>query len=585
MPTITPSLVPTISPGNIFSALTGGDTTLNIRWLVATDPAYYEVINRPIADVTLRQLIIAKAIDNLQVKLGHQNNFPYITQPTVASSTLEVEVPIGLIFDMHASLPKKWENLRLAKIKRIAGENSSTDGYSGWLRLIFTANTEDSLVEVAIFYADYQIDSQLTYQTSRLQVVTSTEESVVINSGESETVAGFIIFQTLDTSEAIVQDFYNLLAPPDSPVDANSDNIYDNPTIYEITDNVAGGINVTDDVSTSIISHGSGLLTDSAWNAIPTLDSDIQSWINSFNYPFAVDATLTSVDGITIPVGMFKEFSITAPAGDQPTGDISGTYYPVWISRIERVVADTELKIYFGTYNVIDSEIGGTPSTETIEFAYMTLNRSGVENDIIEIVPNTNLQGISGTSADEAGQHFGRGHVVLSQLWTGTATEIDSFFASFNTILTTPADTEFTISATRLSSFAVSRVPKYIPTIGQSYALQGSAQRRSVPIYPSDDNRYITEQDEGIGDQIDLESETGIIAHSAIDRYGYTGGRSQRCFKLVIDQSKVSDSDSTFYTNYVLPRLVLLLGRSPVFGDTWYDGIRFRTYNGDAWIG
>lgn len=109
-------MIPTKAPGTLFSALTGGDPNLTIRWLVAADPVFFEVLNRPIADVVVRQLVLAKALDNLQVKLGHQALFPYVVQPKIASGTEVVDVPLGLIWDMHASLPKKWERLRLAKI-------------------------------------------------------------------------------------------------------------------------------------------------------------------------------------------------------------------------------------------------------------------------------------------------------------------------------------------------------------------------------------------------------------------------------------------------------------------------------------
>lgn len=214
MPTITPALVPTKSPGTLFSSLTGGDDTLNIRWLVQQDPAFFEVLNRPMADITVRQLVIAKALDTVQLRLGHQNLFPFLIQAQVASGTTVEDVPIGWIWDIHASLPKKWENLRLAKIKRIAGTNGTTSGYTGWLRLIFTANVQNSSTEVAIFLADYQIDSTLTYQPVRLSVVTDTEETTVISSGETETVAGFMIFQTLDTTIDANQRFLDLLAPP-----------------------------------------------------------------------------------------------------------------------------------------------------------------------------------------------------------------------------------------------------------------------------------------------------------------------------------------------------------------------------------
>jgi len=77
MPTISPALVPTVTPGNLFDRLTQ-DTTLNIRWLTATDPVLFEALNRPMADIALRQLIIAKAVDALQLRLSFQNLFPFL---------------------------------------------------------------------------------------------------------------------------------------------------------------------------------------------------------------------------------------------------------------------------------------------------------------------------------------------------------------------------------------------------------------------------------------------------------------------------------------------------------------------------
>ncbi len=576
-------MVPTKSPGTLFSALTGGDATLNVRWLMATDPVMFEVLNRPIADTVLRQLVLAKAVDNLQLRLGYQALYPYIIQPKVASGTTEVDVPIGWIWDIHASLPKKWENLRLAKIKRVSGDNAVTTGYSGKIRAIFTANVKNSATEVAIFYADYNIDSYLTYQPVALTVVPSTEENVVINAGEEETVAGNIIFKTLDVNDATVQAFYDLLEPPTNTTDSNADGLFDNPATYEIVDNVAGGSAVSDDYSVTSISHGTGMLTDSAWNAIPQLDSDIQTWLSTFNYPFDSAANRTSVDptaGIVIPIGMFKEFDITAPAGDQPTGDVSGTYYPVWISKIEKVTS-TKLRFYFSTYYVTDAAVGGTPSTQGEEFAILDLLATGSEGDIVSITPINNLVNSAVTSS-EFTQHFGRGHVVLSSLWDGTSTEISDFFDVFDTL--PEALLEFSVPSTRLSSFGISRVPKYVPTAGQSYALAGTTANRDTPIYPSDTNRYITEQDQGLGDQVDLESLTGISPNAAINRYGFSGSLAHRAVKLVVDATMVG-SDPAFYEDEILPRLTVLLGRAPQFGDFWHNGTRLMFYNGDTWQG
>lgn len=535
--------------------------------------------------MTVRQLVLAKAVDNLQLQLGHQALFPFVVQPKVASGTTEVDVPLQWIWDIHASLPKKWENLRLSKIKRIAGENSSTNGYDGWLRLIFTGNVDGSVAEVAILSADYQVDSNLTYQLVRLNVVDSTEESIVIDPGESETVAGFLTFRTLNTELSSVQAFLDLVAPPSDTTDSDSDGYFDNPAVYEIVDTIAGGAAVTDDYASTATSHGTGLLTDSAWNAIPELDSDIQSWITSFNYPYDANANRRSVDGITIPNGLFREFDICAPAGDLPTGDTSGLFYPVWVSRIEMVdTGGTQLRFYFSTYNVTDLETGGTPSTEPVEFASMDLLSNFTSGEVVEIVPIDNLQLKTGTDAENWEQGFGRGHVVLSSLWGGTTSEIADFFDAFDDIAESPTDTTFSQSATRISSFGISRVPKYIPTIGQSHALLGSTSRLSPTVPPSFDNRYITEADQGLGRTIDLEAQSGITSNASIDRYGSTGALAHRIVKMVVNAENLG-SDSNFYTNEVLPRLRILLGRDPKFGDGWFNGTRFMWFNGDSWQG
>jgi hypothetical protein len=571
-------MIPTKSPGTLFESLTGNDPTLNIRWLQATDPVYFEVFNRPLSDLTVRQLVIAKALDNVQLKLGHQALFPFLVQPLVSSGTDVVDVPLGWIWDMHASMPKKWERLRLAKIKRISGVNDVTSGYTGKLRLIFTASVGASTTEVAVFYVDYEIDSDLTYQCLKLQVVPSTEEPIVINPGEEETVCGLIIFKTMSLAESGVISFLDLLAPPAGGTDANSDGYYDNPTVYDIVDTVPGGSSVTDDFSSNSLNHGTGLLTNSAWNAIPQLDSDIQAWLVSLNYPFASGASRTSSDSIQIPAGLFKEFNITAPVSDQPTGDISGTYSPVWINRIEQVNINL-LRFYFSTYNIT----ADSPSVEGIEFATLDLLRSYGENQRVAIVPIDNLL-LQPTSDDSFQQQFGKGHVVLSSLWDGITTEVEDFFDAFSFLVDNPIDTIFPQANTLLSSFGISRVPRYTPTAGQAEALVGSTARRTTPIHPSDTNRYVCEQDQGIGSQVDLDNQPGIVTNSAIDRYGYRGGLNHRIVKLVIDATQLG-SDPSFYDNQVLPRLRYLFGRDPQFGDFWHNGTRLMFYNGDTWQG
>lgn len=585
MPTIQPGIVKSIAPGSIFDSFVT-DTTLAIRWLTATDPAYYEALNRPLADLEIQTLILAKAVDSIQVSLGRQNLFPFVVQPQVVSGASVANVPADWIWDISVALPVKWEQLRLAKIKRIAGFNETTGSYTGWLRLIFTAVVEGTTSEVAIFYADYEIDSVLAFQLARLNVVTTAEETVVIAAGEAQTVAGFIEFKTLLTSDIQVQAFLNLLAPPSPPLDSNGDGFFDFPAVYAIADTVAGGANVTDDFSITVISHGTGLLTDSAWTPIPPLGSDVQSWVDSFNYPFDSTANRTSQDAIVIPIGLFREFTIVAPAGDEPTSDVSGTFYPVWISRIELIGttgAIGHLRFFFATHNITDAEIGGNPSEQLVEFATLDLLDNMSPGELVAITPLGNLLLADQTNPD-FGQHFGRGHVVLSDLWGTTGTGITSFFAAFTKILNNPADTLFAQSATRISSYGVSRVPKYIPTIGQSRALQGTTARLSSPITPSNANRYVCELDQGLGDQIDLEAQNGITPQVPIDRYGYTGSLCHRLVRLVVDAADIGN-DPNYYDVQIAPRLRILLGRDPIFGDQWYNGTRFMTWNGDSWQG
>ena len=582
MPNINSNLIPTKPPGTLFESLCN-DTTLKIRWLTAKDPAFYESINRPIADVSVRQLIIAKAVDAIQVQLGHQTTYPFMVQPRIGIGTNSIDMPMRWIWDIQASLPKKWHNLRLARIERISGTNGDTVGYTGKLRFIFTANIQNSTVEVSIFYADYEINSQLTFQRHALNVVTS-GPTTYIQQSEQETVCGFITFLTLDTDLDNTKNLLEFLAPPIDSTDSNNDLLYDNPSVFELVDTMAGGTEVTGDYSTVIMSHGTGLLIDSAWNSIPELDSDIMTWINSFNYPFGSDCTLTSTDNIAIPTGLFKEFTIVAPASDSPTGDTSGTYYPVWVSRIEKIGTGNQLRFYFATYNVTDSAAGGSPSTEAIEFATLDLYDNYTSGTIVDINPLNNLQLKYGTDSSQWEQGFGKGHVVLSSLWGGTSSIIADFFNQFDSIITTPADTTFSQLSTRISSFGVNRISKYTPTVSQSNALLGSTSRLPVPIIPSYDNRFITEQDQGLGRQIDLEAQAGITPNVNIDRYGYSGSLAHRMVKLVINTDNLG-SIPNFYELNVLPRLRILLGRDPQFGDMWYNGTRFAIFNGDTWQG
>lgn len=572
------NLIPTKAPGTLFDTLSGGDQHLKVRYFVALDPVHYDVLNRPLKDIEVRQMILAKAVDILQLSTGSRFYFPFLVQPYIASGTGAIDLPIEWVWDMHMSFPENWEVIRLAKISRISGTNG-TSGYTGALRFTFTASRKGSNVEVAVVYADYQIDSDLTYQLTRLQPVITGFPNV-LTADERAQFSGFLTFLTLDVNAQTTLDVLDILAPPgDTSVDGFG--YYLHPAIYDIADSSAGGTSITGDYDMSQISHGTGILTDSAVNTIPSQTVGSQGLLNALNYPFDTDANLISVDGVNLPQGLFSEFSLTAPAGDEPTGDNSGTYFPVWVSRAQRMGTGTgHIRLHFATYSVSDS----SPSQTPIEFAFMDLLRSYTADRIVSITPVGNLKHATGVDANAFGQHFGRGHVKLSGLWDGTNPDIDDFFNAM-TALGAVDYTTFTKSSTRLGPLALDRNSKYIPTIGQSEALKGTTGvgRRVSPYNPNDNNRYITEADTGLGEEIDLESIGGINPNQAINRFGYAATRSHAAVYMCIDQDLVDNSDPNFYTNAVLPRLRALLGRDPIFMDMWYDGSRIVFFNGDTW--
>jgi hypothetical protein len=566
MPTITTSLIPTINPGSLLSRLVS-DNTISVRFYTAKDPVYYEVLSRPIADLALRQLIIAKAVDNIQLRLGYQNLFPFLVQPTVVNGTAQLDLPGSWIWAMHVSLPAKWEKIRLAKIKRISGDNASTGGtgedYTGSLRLVFSGQEEGSTTEVALFEADYDIDSTLDYQVVRVSK-TLAGESNPIASSERETVDGFVTFRTLDRDDATVQELLAFLDPPLTPSDADSDGEFDSPAVYQILDE-------TDTTRYTLVglSHGTGLLVDPATSPIPPVESSVENWVDSFNYPFDDEAALLSAThtSITIPTGLFKQFLISVPAGDEPDGDLSGEFFPVYVSKIVREddTGDT-ISFRFSTYNV------EAPSTSPVEFAKLTLERDMESGQRVKIEPIENLFP-SHAGEDNWMQGFGRGHVVLSGKWGSTESVIEEFFDAVAAIPDDPPEALFTKDSTRLSSFGLHSAPQSVPTDGQAAALVGS--RDGVENEdPSGTNRFVVEADQGLGTRIDfLDGSHDLSALDGANRYGYTGGLCHRVIYFELDASKSYD-----YTTEILPRLVILLGRNPAFGDMWHDGVRVKFF-------
>jgi len=276
---------------------------------------------------------------------------------------------------------------------------------------------------------------------------------------------------------------------------------------------------------------------------------------------------------------LFREFSIVAPAGDEPSGDISGNFSPVWINRIERLdVTSDNLRVFFSTFNIEKA------SLVPIEFATLDLARDASAGSILAIVPSENLFP-SFEGNNKWMQEFGKGHVVLSDSWGGTSASITDFFDSFLPIIDEPPQAVFTKASTRISAFGISRVPKLTPTTGQAEALRGSRSTNIVSSHPSSTNRYVVEADQGLGDQIDFATHTSLPEDKRnnpdIERFGFTGGLVHKSVKLVVNASG-TDHD---YEDDILPRLRILLGRDPLFLDEWFDGTRFKKYDGNVWIG
>jgi len=201
---------------------------------------------------------------------------------------------------------------------------------------------------------------------------------------------------------------------------------------------------------------------------------------------------------------------------------------------------------------------------------------------VVEIESISNLFNVTGTDSESWNQDFGKGHVVLSSRWGGTTSIVSDFFDSFLTVLDDPADVVFVQESTSLSSYAVSIVPKYSPTQGQAEALKGTLDGTSVP---GSTNRYVVEDDQGLGTQVDFSVEESIPTEDRenddISRYGWTGSLAHRVVKLEVDAS----GDSHDYENDILPRLKVLFGRDLVFADRWWDGTRLKFYDGDKWVG
>jgi hypothetical protein len=566
---IDPSLVPLVNPGALFYTLTA-NPSLAVRWLEPTDPHYYDVYNRPLGDVVLRQLMVAKTIDQIGLRLSHQSSFPFLISATVNVSTSNVSLPLAWIWDMHVVLKDDYRDLRLARIIRLNGTNNpSATEYTGTMRLVFTGTEEGSVDEVGLFYADYKIDSDLSYQIIYIKPATINEFDPPLPTTESGTIAGYVVYRTLNLAEN--SSFFDALQPAVGSTG-------DVPVIYEITNTLAGGGTENDpDYSYSAVSHGTGILVSSAYNLIPPIGIDQETILTALNFPWYPDTTMNALDNtaVIIPNMLFSNFKITAPSGNRDSG-VNEDNYPVFLTKIRRInTTSTQLQLFFSTYNTI---IGST-SKDLMEFATITLDLDYEGGQIIEITPYRNLRDNSTSDWELFGQDFGSGVVTLSSVWDTNKDSIKAFFDTFIDISDEPADRLF---MAQLSEWAIDRSARTTPTIGESQALAGSTARRSNPINPSDTNRYVTESDQGLGDEINLLED--FTENPDISNVGYTGSLLRK--SVVLKVNTANDANYNYDTD-ILPRLIKLLGRSPAHGDEWFEGTTFKRYDGTTgvWIG
>jgi len=560
MSIINPSYVPLISPGNIFEALNDETNNYAVRWIQPTDPVYYTVANRPISDTVLRQLIISKAIDNISLRLSHQSNFPFIITPIVVNGTNSSGLPLSWIWDMHVSIYYRWENLRLAKIKRTSGTNG-TGSYTGNLRLYFTAEDSTSGIETYLFYIDYDIDSDLTYQICPINMVT--DETPHIDTTSFAAMSGYVLMKTVDFSDStFISLLTDVLYPPIAPLTE---------TTGELEDSAAGGSSNPSDFDSSSMSHGTGILTLSAFNIIPAVDTIIDNWLIATNFPFRVNLGRQSIGSspLIIPQGLFYELSITAPAPDlypSSTDDV----FPVWISKIERNdPAASEITIYFSTYDIEHSASG----YKTIQFASLTLARTDRQNDIKHITAIAPLY--YGKTSSDWYQGFGEGHVMLSAKWgsSSLSTEVKAMFDAC--AANTQDYFEFNMTQTMLSPYAVHRVPKNIPTNGQFAALKGTLGDSNPP---NSSNEFVVKNDSGLGEAVDLAATYG--SKVGIADIGYKATHAVAFVKLEV----TAESDSYDFDTDIKPRLEALFGRTLKFGDFWFNGVILSMYDGEKFI-
>ena len=277
MPNFNPSLVPLLSPGTLFKKFIN-DESVRVRTMTPQDPVYYGSFNRPLYDLELRELMLAKSLDQFSNAAGARLIYPFIIQPKIAVGTAVIYVPTRLFWDMKVQLPDGWTNLRLASVDRISGTN---DPYSGIIRFVFVGDhtvgsTTDTL---ALFYVDYSIASDLTYQIVDVQMPDGSTVPQFDLSGE--TLTGKVVFKTGDIDDPTFTTFYNSVEySADSTDIVSRFPIVDSEPTDDLTiDNIA-------------ITYGTGLLVPSA------VESSTSSSSSSSVVPGSDKVSVGSVDDV-----------------------------------------------------------------------------------------------------------------------------------------------------------------------------------------------------------------------------------------------------------------------------------------------
>ena len=566
---IDPNTVPTIVPGQLLNTLTNNDN-LSVRYHFIDEPVHFAILNRPLTDLEYRNLILARSIDQLQAAYGSTINYPFLNVPYVTDGTTSVRVPTGLLWDITFSIPEGWSNVRLFGVQRVSGENAGTGDYTGTIRLLFSAAPQGTDTEHIVKSYDLDLESVLSYSISPGEEVLSSSVGTVLPALDRSKFVGYATLLSPDLSSQEWVDFLDFVAPPgDDTTGSNGE--YITPATYEVVDSEAGSESGTNDFDADSISHGTGMLAQSAINYIPGRTVQAEAVLSAINYPFTASSTRLNADNIELPVGLFSELSIIAPDNDGTSSD-----YPVWISKI-RKLSSTSFELIFSTYPIVGV------SQPPVEFSKVTLSSTMTSNTLVVITPTSNLYGTSDTNFS---QNFGTGHVVLGDMWSSGDGRKTTFINKIVALTGTDPTSTYTVAQSKLSAHAVSRVPSYTPTLGQAGALRGSSARKQTPVHPTIDNRYVTESDYGIRSQIDLHAVSGITEQASIERYGYLGGSASRTFSLCLDRSLISDDFEDFYTVHILPRMKAILGdpEGPAMGDRWFDGTRFWTYTGSVWL-